>query len=197
MHIDDKIINFYLNKNYCNFLIKIIAMNTPAYSEKNKTPFFSLYSFFLFLSVLICITGFLSCDIKRENEEEEEPDVNYFALRNEHYGTVPQEIKNAIEARLALDDRQQETNAIASVTSPWQLIGPANTGGRITDIEMPRNNDTIIYAGSASGGIFVSTNFGTSWTPVFDKQTSLAIGDIGAGCVKFVRFVRSNPHLVL
>jgi len=72
MHIDDKIINFYLNKNYCNFLIKIIAMNTPAYSEKNKTPFFSLYSFFLFLSVLICITGFLSCDIRRENEEEEE-----------------------------------------------------------------------------------------------------------------------------
>jgi photosystem II stability/assembly factor-like uncharacterized protein len=119
-----------------------------------------------------------SCDAKRESEEHEDPDVDYFALRNEHYGTVTQEVKNAIAARFEKDEQQEKifdkTNAIAR----WQLIGPVNAGGRITDIEMPKNNENVIYAGSASGGIFVSTDFGTNWTPVFDKQSSLAIGDI-------------------
>ncbi len=62
--------------------------------------------------------------------------------------------------------------------SAWQLIGPANIGGRITDLEMPKSNENIIYAGCASGGIFASIDFGTTWTPIFDKQPYIAIGDI-------------------
>src|SRR5690242_18121922 len=52
----------------------------------------------------------------------------------------------------------------------WRGIGPAATGGRISDIDVARTPGglTEIYAGTASGGIFKSVNEGVSWTPIFD-----------------------------
>ena len=42
---------------------------------------------------------------------------------------------------------------------------------------------------TASGGIFKSTNQGTSWTPVFDKvDAMMSIGDVAVA--------PSNPHTV-
>ncbi len=125
-------------------------------------------------------SALFSCNAKKENIEEKEtgPDVDYFAVRNEHFGVMPKEVRSAIFSRLAQDNRQEEINAKAPAVPKWKLIGPSTTGGRITDIEMPGGNDTTIYAGSASGGIFKSTNYGNSWSPVFDKAISLAIGDI-------------------
>lgn len=61
----------------------------------------------------------------------------------------------------------------------WREIGPANFGGRISDIEAVPENPKIIFVASASGGIFKSVNNGVTWKPVFDEEgTSLSIGDI-------------------
>src|SRR6185369_9798013 len=86
-------------------------------------------------------------------------------------------VKDAIARRLA-QDASQEQSARTTAIPKWQVIGPGNIGGRITDIEMPTNNENIIYAGSASGGIFKSTDFGNAWVAIFDKANSIAIGDI-------------------
>ena len=146
-------------------------------SKRRILPFFSFRIFYFLIVYTLCISLF-SCYTKKEREEESDPDSDYFATRNEHYGTVPQEVKDAIQARLSADNMREEQLLKTTAIPKWKLIGPANTGGRITDIEMPRSNDTTIYAGSASGGIFVSTDFGINWIPIFDKQPSLAIGDI-------------------
>ncbi len=63
-------------------------------------------------------------------------------------------------------------------TVNWQLVGPENVGGRITDIEIPNNNPTTYFVGTASGGIFRSTTAGASWDPIFDSVSTLSIGDI-------------------
>lgn len=60
----------------------------------------------------------------------------------------------------------------------WQFAGPINLGGRVTDVEMHTSSQQIIYLGAATGGIFKSTDQGTTWTPVFDQSPSLSIGDI-------------------
>lgn len=60
----------------------------------------------------------------------------------------------------------------------WEFAGPVNVGGRITDIEINNQVPKKIYAAAASGGIFTSTDEGASWTPIFDDQTSLSIGDM-------------------
>lgn len=146
--------------------------------DKKNTDRFSIRHYFLYLAIFSAAISFYACNSKNEIEPNEEPDINYFALRNERYGVLPQEVKNAIQERLMQDNALEDQLLAKAAVPAWQLIGPANTGGRITDVEMPRNNDTTIYAGSASGGIFVSTNYGNSWSPIFDKQSSLAIGDI-------------------
>jgi photosystem II stability/assembly factor-like uncharacterized protein len=61
----------------------------------------------------------------------------------------------------------------------WRHIGPAAFGGRIDDVEGVRGKPNIIFVGTASGGIFKTTNRGATWKPVFDEEgTSLSIGDI-------------------
>ncbi len=57
-------------------------------------------------------------------------------------------------------------------------IGPAGMSGRITAIDAVVSNPDIIYAGAASGGLWKSVNGGTSWTPIFDKESTLSIGAI-------------------
>ena len=72
-------------------------------------------------------------------------------------------------------------DAAALRTLRWRSVGPANTGGRVADLAVARAPGVpdAIYVGTASGGIFKSTNQGTSWTPVFDRvEAMMSIGDL-------------------
>lgn len=63
----------------------------------------------------------------------------------------------------------------------WRSIGPVNTSGRIDDFAVGRvpGQPDAIYVATASGGVFKSTNAGTSWTPIFDGMNAMqSIGDI-------------------
>ncbi len=60
-----------------------------------------------------------------------------------------------------------------------EFAGPTNIGGRISDIEFNPIDPTIVYAGAATGGVFKSTDMGFNWSPIFDDQANLSIGDIG------------------
>jgi photosystem II stability/assembly factor-like uncharacterized protein len=60
----------------------------------------------------------------------------------------------------------------------WRNIGPANMGGRIADIEGVAGNPNLVYVATASGGLWKTTNGGVKWTPLFERQGSLSIGDI-------------------
>lgn len=57
-------------------------------------------------------------------------------------------------------------------------IGPAVMGGRIDDVEVVESSPWIIYVGAASGGLWKTTNNGTTWNPVFDRQATSSIGDV-------------------
>ena len=60
----------------------------------------------------------------------------------------------------------------------FRSIGPAGMSGRITAIDVDLSNPNRIFAGAASGGVWLSENGGISWKPIFDEQSSLAIGAI-------------------
>ena len=52
----------------------------------------------------------------------------------------------------------------------FRNIGPASTGGRIGDIAIhPRAKSTWVV-GVAYGGVWITRNAGTTWTPVFDGE---------------------------
>ena len=45
--------------------------------------------------------------------------------------------------------------------------------GRISDIAVNPRDKRIWYVGVAAGGVWKTTNAGTTWTPVFDQRDDL------------------------
>src|SRR5580692_10969253 len=60
----------------------------------------------------------------------------------------------------------------------YRSIGPASMGGRITDVEGVAGRPELVYVATASGGLFKTTNAGTTWTPIFDRESTISIGNI-------------------
>ena len=76
----------------------------------------------------------------------------------------------------------------SALMGSWEFAGPLNVGGRLTDVEMNPLDINTIYCGAASGGVFKSSDKGSSWTAVFDEAMSLSIGDIA--------LAPSNPDII-
>ncbi|HEX5667724.1 MAG TPA: hypothetical protein VFX73_02910, partial [Chitinophagaceae bacterium] len=57
-------------------------------------------------------------------------------------------------------------------------IGPAGMSGRVTSIDALASDPNTIILGSASGGVWKTTNGGSTWLPVFDEQPTLNIGSV-------------------
>ena len=60
----------------------------------------------------------------------------------------------------------------------FQSVGPRIFNGRVTDIEVNPVDPTEFYVAYASGGLWKTTNNGTSFSPLFDKEDVITIGDI-------------------
>jgi photosystem II stability/assembly factor-like uncharacterized protein len=70
----------------------------------------------------------------------------------------------------------------------WRSIGPAIMGGRIDDFAVVEGNASTFYVGAATGGVWKTTNNGTTFEPLFDDQGSTSIGDI---CI-----APSDPNII-
>src|SRR5678816_1084720 len=92
--------------------------------------------------------------------------------------------------------RGQQASAAASAvtgTSPFESlhfrpIGPASMSGRITDLAVYESNPSIFYVGTAHGGVWKTTNAGTTFEAQFQDQGLISIGDVTVS--------QSNPDLV-
>lgn len=70
----------------------------------------------------------------------------------------------------------------------FRLVGPALTSGRVADIAVhPKNHDKW-YIAAASGGVWLTENHGTTFSPIFDNYGSYSIA-----CVELAP---SNPSTI-
>ena len=67
-------------------------------------------------------------------------------------------------------------------------IGPGGMSGRVTAIDVVHSNPDIIYAGTASGGLWKSTSGGITWEAIFDKEVTASIGAVA--------IQQSNPSVI-
>lgn len=79
-----------------------------------------------------------------------------------------------------------EADALRQLT--WRSIGPANNAGRISVIVGIPGDVTTYYVAGAAGGIAKTTNGGTTFRQIFDKQ---AVASIGA-----IAIAPSDPNVV-
>ena len=57
-------------------------------------------------------------------------------------------------------------------------IGPALMSGRIADFAVHPDDQSVWYVAVGSGGVWKTTNAGTTWTSIFDGQGSYSIGTV-------------------
>ena len=81
-------------------------------------------------------------------------------------------IKQALE--------QKRIMATASLVKnvPFKNIGPTIMSGRVVDIDVNPDTPSEFYVGYASGGVWHTTNNGTTFTPVLDSSDTQNVGDI-------------------
>jgi len=89
-----------------------------------------------------------------------------------------------------------EADALRKIT--WRSIGPANNAGRISVIVGIPGDVTTYYVAGASGGIAKTTNGGTTFRQIFDKQSVASVGAIAIAAsdpnVIYVGTGEGNPR---
>ena len=68
------------------------------------------------------------------------------------------------------DKEEKSESGISSSTVSglkFRSVGPALTSGRIADIAVDPENNNIWYVAAASGGVWKTTNHGTTFSPIF------------------------------
>lgn len=89
-------------------------------------------------------------------------------------------------SRTAAPEPGFPTAAVADLA--WRNLGPSNPVGRLTDIAVHPARQSTWWIGSAGGGLWQTTNAGTTWTNVSNRWTSVSIGAIA--------IAPSNPDVI-
>ena len=185
--------------------------------KKSVRSFIALNKILLLFGIVLSIAavGFMGLGAMRENVElasgdvdsdsqaepvrEDDPNgrADWFMYQRMYpFDKVPDGAR-----RLAFEEvlRRGEGFGPAGAGTTWSRIGPfpttsafpnngGFTSGRINTIAVSPANTQIVLVGSATGGIWRSTNGGTVFTPVSDGQADLAVGAIA--------FAPGDPNIV-
>ncbi len=93
-----------------------------------------------------------------------------------------------LPAQATPTEAQGKMTAATFAGLPLRPIGPALSSGRVVDLAVDPADPARWFIAVASGGVWRTTNNGTTFTPLFDAQASYSIG-----CV---RLAPDNPHVV-
>ncbi|HMO88973.1 MAG TPA: hypothetical protein PKA69_07340 [Lacibacter sp.] len=83
------------------------------------------------------------------------------------------------EERLKAGEKRKELEKKSLLgDARFRNIGPSVMSGRVTDLDVNPDDPTEFYVAYASGGLWYTTNNGQSFTPLFDNEDVMTIGDI-------------------
>ena len=139
--------------------------------------------------------------------EADDPDGrwNWFWFQRAYpFDEIPAGVRRSAWESLPRRDKMTDLNpgilsqpGFGALSTVWSPIGPMPTtaqtpggpnSGRINAIAVSPANTQLVLIGSATGGIWRSTDGGTTFTPVTDNQVDLSVGTIA--------FAPSNPNIV-
>ncbi len=83
---------------------------------------------------------------------------------------------------------EQHRNTKGSTSDGWVSLGPTNGAGRMTALAPHPTVDGTLLAGAASGGVWKTTDHGSSWRPLTDGLADLSVGALA--------IAPANPEVV-
>ncbi|NQY05692.1 MAG: glycosyl hydrolase [Flavobacteriaceae bacterium] len=86
--------------------------------------------------------------------------------------TSADQVMRGLEKKRAM----QESSIVKNV--PFENIGPTIMSGRIVDVEVNPDRPSEFYAAYASGGLWHTTNNGTTFEPILDNSDTQNVGEI-------------------
>ncbi len=104
----------------------------------------------------------------------------YFGISHTIFAQKNTEISaSSLEIRQkAVADKQKLRQNSLFQQYPIRNIGASVMGGRVVDIAVNEQNPLNFYVAYASGGVWKTENNGQRFTPIFDNQARMTIGDI-------------------
>lgn len=139
----------------------------------NKKLLFSL-SFVLLAGVFY---SFYTFDQKQTNSTQvEKQHPGYFEHLKKWKLSSKNEWPSQLYYKWFLDDQRLSKNG-ESLRNIVEM-GPNNIGGRTRAILIDQNNRNKMFAGSVSGGLWVSTDAGKTWKAINDQSANLSVTDI-------------------
>jgi len=92
------------------------------------------------------------------------------------YGQVVPTTAQQVATALQQKQRMESSSLVKHL--PLKNIGPSVMSGRVVDLDVNPDNPVEFYVAYASGGLWYTTNNGTSFTPIMDNAETQNIGDI-------------------
>lgn len=127
------------------------------------------------------------------DDNDREDRVQRKKARLEHYqrmlkdpatGVIPSNVRlRELAYRERMKERYGTLRTQNDLMHSWSELGPSNVGGRTRALALDRRNSNIVFAAGVSGGIWKSTDDGTTWRSVSPNGSNLSITSIAQDAV--------------
>ncbi len=91
---------------------------------------------------------------------------------------IAQKSSTLTQRQSVLNKRSELTKNSVAGGLHFTNIGPTVMSGRVSELAVNPDNPQEFYVAYASGGLWHTTNFGNSYTPVFDNQAVITLGAV-------------------
>ena len=113
---------------------------------------------------------------------EQKAPEDYYLFSRFGSGGVPSRRDLLAAARQARRIRQLTARVAPSIaTTRWTSLGPTNIGARVLDIAVDQERENTIYVAAASGGVWKSTDAGSTFRPAWPRRKTQSIGALAVG----------------
>ena len=118
-------------------------------------------------------------EAERDCARPDQPDAavaQRLTTLQDEFGRIPHNAQLTAQAQAALLPAAATAGGLDQ--TKWTALGPGNIGGRTRAIAIHPTTPTTIFLGGVAGGIWKSTNGGTTWSGIDDLMANLAITSI-------------------